>query len=987
MAPSSGLPQWDAPGMPPSISSDPSRGQTLDYKQYPADAVSQDPTTGYAESLYGPAVHHGDDQMFPPEHSPGPVEFQDATLEQSLRLLRQQENLRQRLRNGTQLMELQAKDVDVMAGRGQSVIQEFAAEVNTMRSRVNRIVGDNNKLLKEVERGFDVTKSLVEASVPFSSSTPRIAQRAGLFIESAPLATGSSGRPGPEMAPDYTQSPPARHAGAVMVSPPPSAPPPEESWEDHRDTPPHMHRSVPRSAPPRTGPTTDDSRASRPDAARHESPPVTSREDYSQSRFTRNTGTMGGTSEHVRFTEGDRGGSHRYPTVTSDHSEPAPVAPVSSKPKAFRLPHGAPISRAFSSYPPVTHNYTDRDPIVPLSVVGRPNPGTVEVVGHSVDTDGHREVMLIQLCDNIRFKTGYMSPPLPPGVKYPKIDPPEKYDGSDDHNVFYNWLDGFLTWLRSYNVCGPETDRNRVHYLRTYLTGKAVDWFTVCIDNPSLGYLPTFEETICAMHRRFVHSSSAAKATLEFEKCRYRTQDGIESFYAELMLQASRMVEPPDNYTIRHRLIDGLPVEMFRILTLDRNISAEEATVEEILTSVRQVEQGLTRLRHREYRDRDRRALATPATPAARPDTRNRDRSRSRERDRSSTPKPAAPAGVSAEYKPVAARVPTPAPSRPASSANTCYGCGQIGHYANDPSCPQYGRNRSAGQSKPGQRTRFHAQRVDMDAESVASTGFAPFELNYGYMPRMAAWDQGTSPFPGVQAFADRARMNLEQAHDAILQSRVAMTHHANRLRTDEATPFRVGDLVYLSTKNLALPKNRARKLAPKYIGPYKVLRANPDTSSYTLELPGELVRRDIPGTGGQKFYDFGAPDEQEWLVDDIAGHRWTSKSIEFLVHWSTGEHTWEPLAHCDELKALDDYLALMGVVGCPRNHPLIDPELAIGPPRRLSWRYRGASWGPSGIVEPRELKSVGAQSGSASGGMAWERAHNSDRRSPNLNR
>lgn len=69
-----------------------------------------------------------------------------------------------------------------------------------------------------------------------------------------------------------------------------------------------------------------------------------------------------------------------------------------------------------------------------------------------------------------------------------------------------------------------------------------------------------------------------------------------------------------------------------------------------------------------------------------------------------------------------------------------------------------------------------------------------------------------------------------------------------------------------------------------------------------------------FPGREAQKFHDFGAPDEQEWLVEEITGHRWTARSIEFLVHWSAGEFTWEPLAHCDELRALDDYLALMGV-------------------------------------------------------------------------
>ena len=124
------------------------------------------------------------------------------------------------------------------------------------------------------------------------------------------------------------------------------------------------------------------------------------------------------------------------------------------------------------------------------------------------------------------------------------------------------------------------------------------------------------------------------------------------------------------------------------------------------------------------------------------------------------------------------------------------------------------------------------------------STGFAPFELTYGYLPRMSKFDRETSKFPGVQAFADKARWNIQLAHDAIIQSRVRATHHANRRRTEESTPFAGGDLVYLSTKNLALPKNRAWKLAPKYVGPYRVVKAHPETSNYTLELPDELVKR-----------------------------------------------------------------------------------------------------------------------------------------------
>lgn len=96
-----------------------------------------------------------------------------------------------------------------------------------------------------------------------------------------------------------------------------------------------------------------------------------------------------------------------------------------------------------------------------------------------------------------------------------------------------------------------------------------------------------------------------------------------------------------------------------------------------------------------------------------------------------------------------------------------------------------------------------------------SSTGYAPFELNYGYIPRWMTTPVGESPYGGVSYFAERARSNLLRAHDAIIESRVNQTYYANRKRRD-APKYAKGQLVYLSTKNLNLPKGRARKLLPK---------------------------------------------------------------------------------------------------------------------------------------------------------------------------
>ena len=140
--------------------------------------------------------------------------------------------------------------------------------------------------------------------------------------------------------------------------------------------------------------------------------------------------------------------------------------------------------------------------------------------------------------------------------------------------------------------------------------------------------------------------------------------------------------------------------------------------------------------------------------------------------------------------------------------------------------------------------------------------------------------------------------------------------------------------LAYLATQDLALPKGRAQKLLPKYIGPYKIVKADRNQSRYTLELPEELVKRHIhpvfhvtclrPHIGNNdelfpkqevsKFYDFGTQPDQEWLVDKIVGHTWEKNNLKFRVQWDQGNHTWEPYNECKDLEALDKYLALWGI-------------------------------------------------------------------------
>ena len=54
--------------------------------------------------------------------------------------------------------------------------------------------------------------------------------------------------------------------------------------------------------------------------------------------------------------------------------------------------------------------------------------------------------------------------------------------------------------------------------------------------------------------------------------------------------------------------------------------------------------------------------------------------------------------------------------------------------------------------------------------------------------------------------FVEKATLNLSMVHDMIIKSHINQMFYTNQHRQEEH-PFREGELVYLSTKNLNLPK------------------------------------------------------------------------------------------------------------------------------------------------------------------------------------
>ena len=58
-------------------------------------------------------------------------------------------------------------------------------------------------------------------------------------------------------------------------------------------------------------------------------------------------------------------------------------------------------------------------------------------------------------------------------------------------------------------------------------------------------------------------------------------------------------------------------------------------------------------------------------------------------------------------------------------------------------------------------------------------------------------------------------------------------------------SPFELNNLVYVSTKNMNLPRQQARKLVLKYIRLYRIIR-NTKNKAFELNLPLEIKNHNI---------------------------------------------------------------------------------------------------------------------------------------------
>jgi transposase InsO family protein len=211
--------------------------------------------------------------------------------------------------------------------------------------------------------------------------------------------------------------------------------------------------------------------------------------------------------------------------------------------------------------------------------------------------------------------------------------------------------------------------------------------------------------------------------------------------------------------------------------------------------------------------------------------------------------------------------------------------------------------------------------------ESIQTT---PFVLNTGAHPMVPSQLGLPVDSPAATDFAQRLTEVVNRARASMSNAQQRQTKNANRHRRPKS--FQVNDLVMFHSGHFTFAQSGARKLMPKYLGPFRVTEVK-SSGAVKLDLPnyGNWQRihpvvnveyvvpyHKRPGTQetwqppALVFNNDGSPEfEVEAIIDHRAQalnkrkrkrqHGCTMQITHYLVRWKgwTVEHdTWEPVVH-----------------------------------------------------------------------------------------
>jgi transposase InsO family protein len=197
-----------------------------------------------------------------------------------------------------------------------------------------------------------------------------------------------------------------------------------------------------------------------------------------------------------------------------------------------------------------------------------------------------------------------------------------------------------------------------------------------------------------------------------------------------------------------------------------------------------------------------------------------------------------------------------------------------------------------------------------------SSTGSTPFFLNFGRHPvTPTTLTNGSTNNDASADLATNIEMMLNVAKNNLESASADQARYANLRRRPMS--FDLHQHVLLSTKNLRLKDDRARKLTDKFIGPYQITERI-GSHAYRLDIPNSLHIHPVFHVSLLKAYKGNVTEQRlpPLLVDDfveyevqrILDKRKTGRKVEYLVQWKgypLHEATWEPVANLQNSKEL----------------------------------------------------------------------------------
>jgi hypothetical protein len=190
-----------------------------------------------------------------------------------------------------------------------------------------------------------------------------------------------------------------------------------------------------------------------------------------------------------------------------------------------------------------------------------------------------------------------------------------------------------------------------------------------------------------------------------------------------------------------------------------------------------------------------------------------------------------------------------------------------------------------------------------------ASVRNTPFMLNSGQHPLTPVTLDTDTHVPAAKAYTTQLREAVILARKCLEAAQHRQKAFADKRRRDVS--YSVGEAVLLNTKNIHLKNPGTRKLLPKWMGPFRILRQVNEVA-YTLELPPSWHRLhstfhvDVlkPYHSDKRVQPpppkMDVDGEMEFEVETILGHKGTrgAKNLQYLVSWlgyGQEHNSWEP--------------------------------------------------------------------------------------------